>query len=311
MSLMGTTNLLGLIKKTCPWYWEMSALIGERPNVTPVGLGNNQSDYDTSLLMPNESEGDDNSNLDDIDIKETIDIGDDEDSVDHKDIYDAEWEKAMHESSSSAAPGDGDEPGKEEDDRKVQIKVPKAPNIQGGPSRKKMTEPKPAISKRVEPPGKKEKVPKKTPIDRFGDVAIKEEETTQKQLELKKTKARGQSDERIAEIQAKANVKMQKDRLKAEYAQKKMDHEYHMAQMAQAARSQAQNSVFGSDSFASSSSTQFPTSFGSSSYSSGWPEAPSAGTSTPGSLTQELNNGDIGQSLEFPGSLGFSVPESG
>ncbi|KAJ6602719.1 hypothetical protein DFH09DRAFT_1270577 [Mycena vulgaris] len=35
-----------------PWYLRMRTLIAARPNITPVGLGNNDTGFDTSLLIP-------------------------------------------------------------------------------------------------------------------------------------------------------------------------------------------------------------------------------------------------------------------
>ena len=35
----------------CPWYWQLKAIISERPNQVPVGIGNNASNYDVSLLL--------------------------------------------------------------------------------------------------------------------------------------------------------------------------------------------------------------------------------------------------------------------
>lgn len=35
----------------CPWYFTFKRLISERPNLVPVGLGNNTVDYDVSILL--------------------------------------------------------------------------------------------------------------------------------------------------------------------------------------------------------------------------------------------------------------------
>ena len=42
------TVFLELIKINFPWLWEMKDLISERPNITPVGLGNSESAIDMS-----------------------------------------------------------------------------------------------------------------------------------------------------------------------------------------------------------------------------------------------------------------------
>jgi hypothetical protein len=43
------------VKKKCPWYFTLKGLISERPNLTPVGLGNNAANYDTSILLNHEN----------------------------------------------------------------------------------------------------------------------------------------------------------------------------------------------------------------------------------------------------------------
>src|SRR5437016_13689946 len=45
-----STSFLDDIKLTCPWFWKLKELIGECPNVVPVGLGNNNTDIDVSIL---------------------------------------------------------------------------------------------------------------------------------------------------------------------------------------------------------------------------------------------------------------------
>ncbi|KAJ6525788.1 hypothetical protein DFH09DRAFT_1328809 [Mycena vulgaris] len=40
------------IQEESPWFWRVRSLIGERPNLMPVGIGNNSSDMDVSILLP-------------------------------------------------------------------------------------------------------------------------------------------------------------------------------------------------------------------------------------------------------------------
>jgi transcriptional regulator with GAF, ATPase, and Fis domain len=63
----------------------------------------------------------------------------------------------------------------------------------------------------------------KTGIERISAIAAKEEETTQKVLELKKLKAKGEYDKSLARIKAKADLKIEQMKIRAELAQKKMD----------------------------------------------------------------------------------------
>ena len=36
----------------CPWFYRMKALIGERPNAKPVGIGNSASELNLDVLAP-------------------------------------------------------------------------------------------------------------------------------------------------------------------------------------------------------------------------------------------------------------------
>ena len=63
----------------------------------------------------------------------------------------------------------------------------------------------------------------KTGIDCFADIAACEEETMLKVLELKKTKFQGEMEKAVARVRAQAEIQMNKDRLHAEYTQKKLE----------------------------------------------------------------------------------------
>lgn len=62
----------------------------------------------------------------------------------------------------------------------------------------------------------------RTGIEKFSEIALKEEETMQKILELKKTEAKGVADKEIAKVKSKADVEMNRDKLKADLALKKL-----------------------------------------------------------------------------------------
>ena len=49
-------TVLAEIKQSCPWYWDMEALIGERPNKKPAGLGNSRTPIDFSVLTKSVSD---------------------------------------------------------------------------------------------------------------------------------------------------------------------------------------------------------------------------------------------------------------
>ena len=72
-------HFLELIKDSFPWLWEMKDLISERPNVTPVGLGNSESMFDMSGY-------DAGYKTDDDDLKPASDEDDDDDDDDDDDM---------------------------------------------------------------------------------------------------------------------------------------------------------------------------------------------------------------------------------
>lgn len=66
------------VKKVCPWYFQMKCIIGERPNVKPVGIGNSASELDLDVLAP--STQDDMSGAEDAEPV-TLSENDDDDEV--------------------------------------------------------------------------------------------------------------------------------------------------------------------------------------------------------------------------------------
>jgi hypothetical protein len=75
----------------------------------------------------------------------------------------------------------------------------------------------------------------KTGIEKISAIVAKEEETTQKVLDLKKLRVKGENDKELAKIKAKTEVKIQQMKLRAELtqkklelAQKKMDNEFQL-----------------------------------------------------------------------------------
>jgi hypothetical protein len=120
----------------------------------------------------------------------------------------------------------------------------------------------------------------KTGTSKLDAIMVKEEETTQKVLELKKIKAKGEADKALAKIQAKSDLKLQQYKLKAQLAMKKMemeekrrDHEFQL-RMAQLGQSRAGPST---ESFGAMATTASP----------GWSDV---GSATPSSLLGELHS---------------------
>ena len=49
--------MLARIQEKHPWFWELKALISERPNMVPVGVGNNSTPINVSLLQKPDTTG--------------------------------------------------------------------------------------------------------------------------------------------------------------------------------------------------------------------------------------------------------------
>ncbi|KAF8235969.1 hypothetical protein L208DRAFT_1253789 [Tricholoma matsutake] len=185
-------NKWAVIKMKCLWYWQLKAIISEWPNQVPAGIGNNMSNYDVSLLLAS---------------AHTLELGDTSSDgiVGFNDMQHVD--------------GDGDDTGSKEGSTKCKVTV--------------LEEAKPVITPKKTAPQKGKSTPatatqsaskkSKTGANRMNAVSVKEEETTQKLGELKKTKVRAETEKQVAKVRAKADVKMQADKLKADIAVKKME----------------------------------------------------------------------------------------
>jgi hypothetical protein len=211
-------SLLDVIKETCPWFWKLKELIGERPNVNPVGIGNNASPIDDSVLGPSE-----------------LDLTDD---------FTTNGDLTDDFPTNGDGPGDsatGDDPFKIESDgdsldsdsaptRKRKL-VPDVTDV----GLKKKTSAKAGTSMPAATPGATSSKKPKNVVEKFVEVAKAEEETTHKILDLKKERERGKAAATVASIQAKKDIQMQKAKLRANAKQLKMtqDHEFRMLQLRQ------------------------------------------------------------------------------
>jgi hypothetical protein len=177
----------------------MKYLISERPNVTPVGLGNSESAIDMS--------GYEAGYKTDGDIK-----GDISKPVTDEDEDDADQDTAAED---------------DDDDTDDDLSIPRKRRAGSGRSAKKnkiIRAQKVKASKSDIHRSKKMK-----PLDRFADMAGAEEITHQKNLDLKQL----QSQAAMAKIKAKADIQIQRDKLKAELQmmEKRQQHDLRMAQL--------------------------------------------------------------------------------
>ncbi|KAF7336397.1 hypothetical protein MVEN_02188400 [Mycena venus] len=221
------------IREESPWFWEMRSLIGERPNLRPVGIGNNSDDMDTSLLLPQGSTDDDGLQSDDH-----VNSPDDtEDFPEHLE--------------STAADTDDYTPGQDHDDdddsegdgRRGKRKRASSSEPTASVPAVKRTKPQKAISTTVPTTSARAKAAKgsrpSTAKDRFNAVA-----KARKEIELAKIQA-------DAKVQVESrNAKTQEKLAKIVLAKMKLqqEHEFRMAQI-QSSQHTGQNSMGSSSLF--------------------------------------------------------------
>lgn len=216
------------IKSCSPWFFNLRALINERPSIVHTGLGNNDSTIDASLLIPGA-----------VGEKESSPPGwetynDDEEVEEEGDSDALDVKKDSGDMNADATGGlgrqsilDDDIVDSEEDMEDIKPVVPakrKAPA-----ATVKKTTARPGISV----PAAERHVSKKskTPADRFADVSKEVAKTSQSKIELKKVRSQGAIEVKIATVKAQAEVKIEKNRMKMELMKAKMAHELSMAQL--------------------------------------------------------------------------------
>jgi len=179
----------------------MKDLISERPNVTPVGLGNSESAIDLAGYEGGYKTDDDVS-------KPVTDEDEDDDAA-------CDVDTAEEDDDDDAEDDDGN------------ITIPRKRRAGSGSSAKKNKITPAQKAKASRPDIHRSK--KMKPLDRFADLASAEEVTNQKNLDLKQL----QSQANMVKIKAKADIQIQRDKLKADLKmlEKKQEHDFRMAQL--------------------------------------------------------------------------------
>ncbi|KAF8152752.1 hypothetical protein K438DRAFT_1987764 [Mycena galopus ATCC 62051] len=245
----GIATKWDLIQADSPWFFNMRNLIAARPNLQPVGLGNNDSPFDIDLLLRTH-DGDDASSATADDtadlpsrLSDAVEISDDSDDDDKDLVAVTKKPKA-----------DDLEPKEDSaDDKELLV----GPTLAGSIKRKrktvdlkpkdekpaKKTKPQPATSLPATPALAVAKKPTNAK-DRFSATILAEEETAQLALGLKRekntaqkevalAKIRADTEIRLAKAKAKADTKREERAAKLEILRLKMqnEHQLHMAQM--------------------------------------------------------------------------------
>ncbi|KAJ7460290.1 hypothetical protein FB451DRAFT_1563367 [Mycena latifolia] len=211
-----------LMLEDSPWFIRMRTLIAARPNLQPVGLGNNDTGFDVSLLIPHH---------DDDDTSSAPDTQDFADELSEPDPVDPPVVDVSSDSDDDLLAGPtlaGSIKRKHGDDHKPSRNDPKPPA--------KRTKPMPATSAPAAPstvPSAKKPTNAK---DRFSATVLAEEETAQQALTLKREKNKYRGEVALAKIQmaaAKAEARKQERATKMDLVRLKMQqaHELQMAQL--------------------------------------------------------------------------------
>ncbi|KAF7372058.1 hypothetical protein MVEN_00064100 [Mycena venus] len=204
------------IKTDFPWFFHVRSLIGERPNLMPTGLGNNDSEVELSLLLASDRDGDDTSSL----------------------VRDDTPASPRSPSAELSEPIDVDDSDSD---------IPLAPTLASAQRKRKksesadaeITDVKPEMKKTKPAPGVSQPAPKKTTArpattkDKFAAIAVAEEETAQQELKVKRAKLSARKEIELEKVRAQGKVKVEKERAKRDIAELKLkqEHEYRMARM--------------------------------------------------------------------------------
>lgn len=254
--LMMVATFLAEIKGVCPWYWDLKAMISERPNKVPVGVGNNSSGYNTNLILSKAGDLSDSASEPALEIDWPSTQGDDRgESVGNLLIVGAgdgpggqspSWEEfelqdlgngetggddidesvipAKRRTSTRPIEVDGGDGERDEltSGKKKQSGGKAAPDVKptsdATPVAKRQ-KPRPGLSEPAKPQIKKghEK------LHQFAEVSVEQERTAQKALALKERKIQAEMDRVKIKVQASADTKMQRAKLKTEYELRRLE----------------------------------------------------------------------------------------
>ncbi|KAJ3727610.1 hypothetical protein C8R42DRAFT_656032 [Lentinula raphanica] len=234
------TTAWSKVKKTLPCFFTLRDIIGERPNITPVGLGNNDTPIDTSFLHINSSKS---SSFDDSFLSggtspiET-DASKDVDSADEKE--EDELNSSEDDLPEKVIPLKRKQPSDTGDSKSSGSKVKRGPK-EGGSE-------KAALGKS----GRKSQ----NPVDKFVDLTKAEELTLQKRLELRREKASVQKEIELERIRVAGTTKVGKEKVRADFELEKLrlqqEHELRMIRLRQGSLDIYQTPGVGSSSSTSS-----------------------------------------------------------
>ncbi|KIL54793.1 hypothetical protein M378DRAFT_182413 [Amanita muscaria Koide BX008] len=285
------TQSWAAIKEKCPWFFKLKAIIDERPSAVPVGVGNNGSGYDVSILAPNGNPSE--FDLSDPGLGLDTSYGDGKGDSDDNENGDGDGDGNSDENGDRDSEGSDDEGGI----KTTAVTKRKAAPVEGPEVKTLKTSARAGKSTPATMASRRPSKKPRTGLEKLNALAAKEEETTQKALDLKKLKATGENEKALARIKSRGDVKMQRMKLRAELAKKKMDNDLQL-QMAQMGAARAMGHMY---THAGSSSMVYSnTGSGSvtpSIYSNNVPQLSGSGSVTPS--TYSNNMPQLDPSLEY------------
>ncbi|KAJ7731803.1 hypothetical protein DFH07DRAFT_781127 [Mycena maculata] len=243
-----------VIKAEFPWFYHVRTLIASRPNLQPVGLGNNNTDFDVSLLIP--TRDDDTSSAPDDTTSAPDDAPDDTpDPPEHPsepglsptvDIVTSDSDNDLLDTPTLA---NATVPVKRKRGVSDSTEAPPPKPQQTRP--KKKTKPQPAVSIPAPPAAAPAK--KTTSKDRFSATILAEEETAQRQMDLRKEKNDARKEVALKKISMEGEIRLAKAEAKREEKAKKLElarlrmeqeHQFRMAQLQNRAPEPSTSSTF-------------------------------------------------------------------
>ncbi|KAK7463486.1 hypothetical protein VKT23_006834 [Stygiomarasmius scandens] len=223
------TTAWSKVKKICPQYFTLLPIIGERPNITPVGLGNTDEPIETSFLLSQKkftpaptSDFDSDNELAKVDFGDSLE--DEESNISDEDTLALVTADGMNEKEVEKPTEALDTHGKRKHSDIITDDDIKHHGIkqQHGPKKNK--------SKKVEKPVSVKKG--SNMFDKFAEVSKEEERSRQKKIELQQMRVSMEQELAKEKIRVAGATKVDRERIRADYELKKMkmqqEHEYRM-----------------------------------------------------------------------------------
>ncbi|KAJ3912411.1 hypothetical protein F5877DRAFT_84838 [Lentinula edodes] len=202
-----------MVKRMLPQYFTLVQIIGQRPNIEPIGLGNGENGVvdgiESILALGNSKSFSDLSS--DLEEEKFETLSKEVDNVDDELNSDSEGQN-------------------DEDQSKGKQHISANNNDSNKITAKQARGPKPNKSVKAEKPA-----PCKgsSMFDKFSEISQEEERTKQRRLDLRQKQVEAEKALQLEKIRVQGQTKVKRDRVRAEFELKKMqmqyEHQYRMA----------------------------------------------------------------------------------